>query len=201
MADEWFYIKEKKKLGPVSFAQLKDMVLHGQLGRADMVLPGGSNKWATAETVDGLFPGVPDFSFAPPPPIPEVSAEPPPDLQVFADATDNRMRPHQGDLMVMLGASSIVAGVIGLLAPCVHYLFLAFCAVALGLGVPVMMKGKRDLRAMRSQLVDPAGEGQTRTGWICGIVGSSLGAFGIVIMVLFMLFYVIMKYFAGGSGT
>ena len=67
MANDWYYIKEKKKLGPVSFAQLKEMVLHGQLGRADMVLPGGTTKWATAETVDGLFPGVPDFSFAPPP--------------------------------------------------------------------------------------------------------------------------------------
>jgi hypothetical protein len=198
MANDWYYIKEKRKLGPVSFAQLKEMVLHGQLGRADMVLPGGTTKWATAETVDGLFPGVPDFSFAPPP-APETPAEPPPDLAVFAEATDNRMRPHQGDLMVMLGASSIVAGVIGLFAPCISFLYflVAFSLVALGLGVPVMLKAKKDLRAMRSSLVDPAGEGQTRTGWICGIIGAALGGFGIAIMLLVMFFYFITKYFAG----
>jgi hypothetical protein len=198
MADEWYYIKEKKKLGPVSFAQLKEMVLHGHLGRADMVLPGGTAKWAAAESVDGLFPGVPDFAFAPP--APEAPPEPPPDLAVFADATDDRMRPHQGDLMVMLGASSIVAGVISLFIPCSYYL-VAFSAVALGLGVPVAMKGKKDLRAMRANLVDPAGEGQTRTGWICGIVGASLGALSIAVMVLLQIVYVIMRYFAGASGT
>src|SRR5436190_14364554 len=112
MPDEWFYIKEKKKLGPVSFAQLKDMVGRGQLNRTDMVLQGGTSKWAAAEAV-GLFPGMgDDFPIAAPPIV--VPAEPPPDLEVFAQATEQRMKPHQGDMILILGIASIAAGVIGL---------------------------------------------------------------------------------------
>src|SRR5437870_1719460 len=101
MPDEWFYVKDKKKQGPVSFAQLQGLAAQGQIAPADMVLQGGTTKWAAAESVAGLFPAAGgDFPFGPPP-GPEPPPEPPPDLEVFAQAAEatERARPHQGSLI------------------------------------------------------------------------------------------------------
>jgi hypothetical protein len=54
----WYYVKEKKKYGPVSREQLGEMAFAGQIIREDMVLPPGGAKWLPAGSVDGLFPQV-----------------------------------------------------------------------------------------------------------------------------------------------
>ena len=52
----WYYVREKKKVGPISQAQLQELAVRGELGPADMVLQQGSAKWAPASSVDNLFP-------------------------------------------------------------------------------------------------------------------------------------------------
>lgn len=196
MSDEWFYVREKKKQGPVSYAQLRDLVLHGHLARADMVLPGGSTKWQAAESVDGLFPAAPEF-FAPPggtglePPGDEPS---PDDLAVFNDATANRRRPHEGATVIKLGATSIGFAVVGL-AGMIWMYMLPFALIALGLGVPVVVKGGADLHKMKLNLMDSAGESQTRLGRILALVGSILGGLELLVGVIVILFRVEVHYF------
>lgn len=196
MSDEWFYVKEKKKQGPVSYAQLRDLVLHGHLARADMVLPGGTTKWQSAETVDGLFPAAPDFTS----PAGGTGLEPPgdepspDDLAVFTSATANRMRPHQGQLVFTIGATSIGFAVVGL-AGMIWLYMLAFSLAALGLGVPAVVKAGADLHKMKLNLMDPAGEGQTRLGRILGMVGAILGGLELLVGVIRILFNVEVRYF------
>ena len=48
----WYYVREKKKVGPISQAQLQELAARGELGTSDMVLQEGSAKWATASSVD-----------------------------------------------------------------------------------------------------------------------------------------------------
>jgi hypothetical protein len=50
----WFYIKEKRKLGPVSLTELQQLLASGQLRASDMVLPQSETKWITVEHVPGL---------------------------------------------------------------------------------------------------------------------------------------------------
>lgn len=52
----WFYVRDKKRLGPVPEEELKALAARGQLGRDDMVLHQGETRWAQASTVPGLFP-------------------------------------------------------------------------------------------------------------------------------------------------
>jgi hypothetical protein len=224
MPDEWFYIKEKKKLGPVTFAQLRDLASQGQLARSDMVMQGGSTKWGTAEAVAGLFPAAPAaptvpaapagmvaraaMEFVPPPPGPEPEKEPPPDapspseLEVFVGATANRMRQHQGDLILLLGLASVGAGFIGILGLVLIGIFgrawlfmLAFSLIALGIGVPAILKAGTDLHKMKLNLVDPAGEGQTGQGRLFAIIGAVLGGLGLLVGIVIILINVEVKYF------
>jgi hypothetical protein len=53
----WYYTHNgKKKLGPVSSAQLKALAALGKLLPDDMLLQEGSSKWTLARSVKGLFP-------------------------------------------------------------------------------------------------------------------------------------------------
>src|SRR5271154_3369534 len=100
MPDEWFYVQDKKKMGPVSLVQLRDLVAQGQIGRTDMLLQGGTTRWLTAESVEGLFPGAPEelpFGGFGGPPEPAPDPGPPADHEAFAEAAETtRLKPHQG---------------------------------------------------------------------------------------------------------
>lgn len=52
----WFLARNKKKLGPYSAAQLRQMAGDGELDRDDMLLREGQQQWVKAETLRGLFP-------------------------------------------------------------------------------------------------------------------------------------------------
>ena len=52
----WYYIKEKRKLGPVSLAELQQLVASGQLRASDMLLPRRETKWIAVENVPELYP-------------------------------------------------------------------------------------------------------------------------------------------------
>ena len=52
----WFYVRDRKRLGPVPQDELKALAARGQLARDDMVLREGESRWASASSVPGLFP-------------------------------------------------------------------------------------------------------------------------------------------------
>jgi hypothetical protein len=56
VTDQWFYVQEKKKNGPVTFEQLMELASSGKLLVNDMVLRAGQSKWQHAGDVSGLFP-------------------------------------------------------------------------------------------------------------------------------------------------
>jgi predicted Zn finger-like uncharacterized protein len=83
--------------------------------------------------------------------------------------------PHRGAMVLVLGILSVVFAIVGSLfglvvGPCA---FLAF--ISIPLGIVAWILGQRDLAKMRANQMDREGEGQTRAGWICGIVGTSIG--------------------------
>ena len=45
MAKKWYYICDRKKVGPVSLEQLQKMLLAGESKETDMVLAEGAQKW------------------------------------------------------------------------------------------------------------------------------------------------------------
>jgi hypothetical protein len=56
MADHWFFTRGKQKLGPFTWAQLRQLATFGLLQRTDHVLEEGTPKWREAGSVEGLFP-------------------------------------------------------------------------------------------------------------------------------------------------
>jgi hypothetical protein len=76
MAAEWYYAKNKQRVGPVTAAQLQELVRSGELSRTDMVWKQGMAKWVQAGQAEGL---VDAATLAPtPPPFPEDKEEIPP---------------------------------------------------------------------------------------------------------------------------
>jgi hypothetical protein len=70
--------------------------------------------------------------------------------------------PHRGSLILTLGIVSIVTA--WLLGP-----------IGLVVGIIAWSMGQRDLKKMRSNVMDPQGLGSTQAGWICGIIGTAFG--------------------------
>lgn len=57
MASEWFYAKDGKQLGPVSWEQLYQLASTGLIQPADLVWREGMPQWAQASTIPNLFGG------------------------------------------------------------------------------------------------------------------------------------------------
>ena len=80
----WYYVRDKKKLGPVPVEELKSLAGRDQLAPGDMVLKPGESRWATASAAFPAFFPVPPPPPAPPPPVfaaspPIVPPVPPPE--------------------------------------------------------------------------------------------------------------------------
>jgi hypothetical protein len=56
MAGNWYFARDKQKLGPFSWNQLRQLAAFGLLQRADHVLEEGTPRWREAAVVEGLFP-------------------------------------------------------------------------------------------------------------------------------------------------
>jgi predicted Zn finger-like uncharacterized protein len=109
-----------------------------------------------------------------------------------------KYEPHRGGLILGLGIGSVATGVLSVLANlcmCVHPIFgigpILLAVIAIGLGIPALLLGGRDRASMRARKMDPAGEGQTKGGWICGLIGLILGILemlcGILLLILGLL--------------
>jgi predicted Zn finger-like uncharacterized protein len=71
--------------------------------------------------------------------------------------------PHRGPLVLSLGVLSLV--------------MLSICyPIGAVLGLVAWVMGQSDLRKLKAGDMDPAGQGLTQAGWICGIIGTALNA-------------------------
>jgi hypothetical protein len=71
------------------------------------------------------------------------------------------LEPHRGGLVLTLGVLSVV--------------LLPIYPVSFLLGILAWIKGRKDLRKMQANVMDPTGMANTRGGYICGIVGTLAG--------------------------
>jgi predicted Zn finger-like uncharacterized protein len=83
--------------------------------------------------------------------------------------------PHRGTLILVLGVVSIVIHILGV-----------------PLGLPAWIMGARDLKKMDRGDMDPTGRGTTQAGYICGIIGTILGALTVLGCVAYIAFFAIM---------
>ncbi len=93
------------------------------------------------------------------------------------------VEPHRGGLILGLGISSIVS-IFGI---CICGAFMPL--IQIGLGIASWVMGRGDLRKMEQGSMDPDGRGQTKAGYICGIIGLAIGvlmliAFGAYIAIV-----------------
>ena len=84
------------------------------------------------------------------------------------------MKPHRGTLILVLGILGLV--------------------VCGPLGIAAWIMGNGDLREMAEGRMDPAGQGMTQAGKICGIIG-------IVLNVIGLIGYVALLALGGASGA
>jgi DNA-directed RNA polymerase subunit RPC12/RpoP len=94
--------------------------------------------------------------------------------------------PHRGTTVLVLGILSLVLGVLGL-----------------PLGIVAWILGSKDLKKMDAQAMDPEGRGLTQAGRICGIVGTCMQSFFLLLVVLYFvfLFAFLMPMAARGPGV
>jgi hypothetical protein len=117
--------------------------------------------------------------FVPAPPGQDPPAPPPfpADNQWNFDPVEHK-KPHRGTAVLALGV-------------------LSFFTVPLILGPVAWVMGRHDLRRMRAGLMDPAGEGITNAGRICGMVSTLLSVSSLVAGCCVLAIYV---GFLGGMG-
>jgi predicted Zn finger-like uncharacterized protein len=83
--------------------------------------------------------------------------------------------PHRGTAVLVLGILSLVLGPIGLV-----------------LGIAAWVMGQRDLKKMRTLMMDPLGQGTTQAGMICGIIGTVLQSLSVLLCMGYMAFAITM---------
>jgi hypothetical protein len=81
--------------------------------------------------------------------------------------------PHRGGMVLTFG-------ILGLVGPWLCTPLCLFCIAA-------WVMGHSDLKEMKAGRMDPEGEGQTRVGWILGIVGTALIVLGLVTCMFWFL--------------
>lgn len=141
----------------------------------------------------GVFNAPAEGAAAGAPPAPEdepvepepVGAEPPAEALLPEPIP---LKPDRGVLILVLGILGIVSASLGVLC-CA-----AVGAVSIALGIIAWVMGNRDLKEMRSGLMDPTNEGLTQAGRICGIVATILGGLGLLICVLWVAISLVMAF-------
>lgn len=96
------------------------------------------------------------------------------------------MKPHRGGTVLALGIVGLV---------------LNFgCGFGWILGIIAWVMANNDLKEMDAGVMDPSGRSNTSAGKICGIISVVLGAIGVIIFVLYMIFAVAVVGAAAASG-
>lgn len=93
----------------------------------------------------------------------------------MTDGTSQAVRPHRGVLVLVFGILGIVS--------------------CFPLGIAAWVMGNADLAAMQRGEMDRSGEGMTRAGKVCGIVG--LAILGAAVVVHVLLFSALSVWYVG----
>ena len=72
----WYYIRDGKSLGPVSAAELQQMLTRGELGANDLVWRDGMSDWSSAASMRIISPTATPPPVPPPPPTATLRAQP-----------------------------------------------------------------------------------------------------------------------------
>ena len=164
---EWHCYVDGKQYGPVSEADLRAWIQQGRVKPTDNVWREGMADWVPAGSVPELLsagPAVPATGFQPPPLTGPGMGLP----------GAGYVRPHRG-------AAVLVLGILGI----------PVCFIC---GIIAWSMGSKDLREMRAGRMDPAGQGMTQAGWVCGIIGTILGMIwvGFFVLWLIMVFSIVL---------
>ncbi len=90
-------------------------------------------------------------------------------------------QPHRATLILVLGILSIV-----------------ICFIC---GIVAWVMGNADLKAMDAGTMDPSGRGMTQAGKIIGIVGTILGAIGVLGAIVWIIFVFVVIGGAAAAGA
>jgi hypothetical protein len=94
--------------------------------------------------------------------------------------------PHRGGLILTLGIISICIFPLSFMC---SIFGIIFHVIGAGLGIAAWRMGAGDLKKMREGSIDPAGQGSTQAGMVCGIVGTCLCALGALVLILVIGLY------------
>jgi hypothetical protein len=166
---QWYAQVGGQRYGPVSDEDIRTWFAQGRVKPVDYVWSEGMANWAQAGTVFGAAPGgspaqgaAVSPGYAPPPIPPNYAGGP---VTCYA-------KPHRGTAVLVLGILSIVV-----------------CFIC---GIIAWVMANSDLREMAAGTMDPSGEGNTRAGRICGIIGTILGIVGVVLAILWIIAFAVM---------
>jgi hypothetical protein len=157
---QWYAQVGQQRYGPAGEEEIRAWFAQGRVKPADYVWSEGMDNWAQACTVFGAAPAAGQATAQTPPPIPSTYAAAP--VAYYA-------KPHRGTLVLVLGILSIV----------VCFIF----------GIVAWVMANVDLREMAAGTMDPAGEGNTKAGRICGIIGTIIGIGSVLLAILIAVFF------------
>jgi hypothetical protein len=174
---QWYAQVGGQRYGPVGDEEIRAWFAQGRVKPADYVWSEGMANWAQAGGVFGAAQpqtaggspaqGAVAGTGYTPPPIPAAYA---------GGAVTYYAKPHRGTAVLVLGILSIV--------------FCFTCGWICGIIAWVM--ANNDLRDMAAGTMDPSGEGNTKAGRICGIIGTILGIVGVVLVIVEIIVFAAM---------
>ena len=94
------------------------------------------------------------------------------------------LRPHRGVMILTFGIIGLATNVLGC-GCCI-----AFVPIGLVFNILAWIMGNNDLRAMRAGEMDPAGQGQTNAGKICGMIGVGVAVLSVLVTIAMIVFQV-----------
>lgn len=151
---QWYCSVRGVRYGPVSQEQLLSWIAAGRVRADDSVWREGMADWVPAGSAAELAAATAPDAQGAGPPLAHPQA---PQEQVYRN-------PHRGAAVLVLGVCGIMV-----------------CFIC---GIIAWVMGNTDLREMAAGTMDPAGEGMTKAGKICGMIGVILAIVGIGIWVL-----------------
>jgi predicted Zn finger-like uncharacterized protein len=97
----------------------------------------------------------------------------------------NYSRPDRSTMVMILGIVGLALSVLGCAIP-VPFIFIGF-----GLSLAGWLLGRSDLKAIANGEMDPKAQGQTKGGWICGIIGTCIFVVYLLAVCVFFLIWLL----------
>ena len=102
------------------------------------------------------------------------------ETQPPAASTQPPLKPHRGNLVLVLGLIAVSLALPGLLLCGIGTVIACIC------GVIAWVMGHKDMKEMDAGRMDPAARGLTKAGKICGMIGAIISIAGTVFWLIFM---------------